>query len=40
MCFETIREKGTLWNSTLPETNIAPENAPLEKEISNGNHQF
>ena len=25
---------------TLPETNIAPENRPLEKEISIGNHQF
>ena len=25
---------------TLPETNIAPENRPLEKEIPIGNHQF
>ena len=24
---------------TLPETNIAPENRPLEKEIPIGNHQ-
>ena len=26
------------WNTTLPETNIAPENRPLEKEIPIGNH--
>ena len=26
--------------ATLPETNIAPENRPLEKEIPNGNHHF
>ena len=25
---------------TLPETNIAPENGPLEKEIPIGNHNF
>ena len=25
---------------TLPETNIAPENRPLEKEIPIGNHHF
>ena len=25
---------------TLPETNIAPENRPLEKEIPSGNHHF
>ena len=25
---------------TLPETNIAPENRPLEKEIPTGNHHF
>ncbi len=25
---------------TLPETNIAPENKPLEKEIPIGNHHF
>ena len=25
---------------TLPETNMAPENRPLEKEIPIGNHQF
>ena len=25
---------------TLPETNIAPENRPLEKEIPTGNHLF
>ena len=25
---------------TLPETNIAPENGPLEKEIPIGNHHF
>ena len=25
---------------TLPETNMAPENNPLEKEIPIGNHQF
>ena len=27
------------WN-TLPETNISPENRPLEKEIPIGNHHF
>ncbi len=26
--------------TTLPETNIAPENRPLEKEIPIGNHHF
>ena len=26
--------------STLPETNIAPENRPLQKEIGIGNHHF
>ena len=26
--------------TTLPETNIAPENWPLEKEIPIGNHHF
>jgi len=26
--------------TTLPETNIAPENTPLEKEILTGNHHF
>ena len=26
--------------STLPETNVSPENGPLEKEIPIGNHQF
>ena len=26
--------------STLPETNIAPENRPLEKEIPIGNHHL
>ena len=25
---------------TLPETNMAPENRPLEKEILIGNHHF
>ena len=25
---------------TLPETNMAPENTPLEKEIPIGNHHF
>ena len=25
---------------TLPETNVAPENGPLEKEIPIGNHDF
>ena len=25
---------------TLPETNMAPENNPLEKEIPIGNHHF
>ena len=27
-------------NMTLPETNIAPENRPLEKEIPIGNDHF
>ena len=26
--------------TTLPKTNIAPENRPLEKEIPIGNHHF
>ena len=26
--------------ATLPETNIAPENGPLQKEIPIGNHHF
>ena len=26
--------------TTLPETNIAPENNPLEKEIPIGNHHY
>ncbi len=26
--------------NTLPETNIAPENRPLEKEIPIGNHHI
>ena len=26
--------------NTLPETNIAPENGPLEKEIPIGNHHL
>ena len=26
--------------STLPKTNMAPENRPLEKEIPIGNHRF
>ena len=30
-----------LWTKhTLPETNVAPENRPLEKEIPIGNHHF
>ncbi len=28
------------WTYTIPETNIAPENSPLEKEIPIGNHNF
>ena len=28
------------FTTTLPETNIAPENEPLEKEIPIGNHHF
>ena len=27
-------------SNTLPETNMAPENNPLEKEIPIGNHHF
>ena len=30
----------SLQECTLPETNIAPENRPLEKEIPIGNHHF
>ena len=30
---------GSFWG-TLPETNIAPENRPLEKEIPIANHHF
>ena len=29
-----------LGTTTLPETNVAPENRPLEKEIPIGNHHF
>ena len=29
-----------LVKDTLPETNIAPENRPLEKEIPIGSHHF
>ena len=32
--------KGRMLSSTLPETNMAPENNPLEKEIPIGNHRF
>ncbi len=32
--------QGFLRRSTLPETNIAPENGSLEKEIPIGNHPF
>ena len=31
---------GLIFLITLPETNIAPENNPLEKEIPIGNHHF
>jgi len=31
---------GEAKRATLPETNIAPENRPLEKDIPIGNHQF
>jgi len=31
---------GFLFKPTLPETNIAPENGPLENEIPIGNHHF
>ena len=31
---------GDFLDITLPETNIAPENEPLEKEIPIGNHHF
>ncbi len=30
----------TMKPCTLPETNMAPESNPLEKEIPIGNHQF
>ena len=32
--------KSATTNITLPETNMAPENRPLEKEIPIGNHHF
>ena len=35
-----IVESESNWYFTLPETNIAPENDPLEKEIPIGNHHF
>ena len=48
LCFDVTTKKKTydfeyLYNMfwpTLPETNIAPENEPLEKEIPIGNHHF
>ena len=33
-------ERSKFEDTTLPETNIAPENDPLEKEIPIGNHHF
>ena len=34
------KERITQKRVTLPETNIAPENRPLEKEIPIGKHYF
>ena len=36
LCFSFF----VLTDVTLPETNVAPENRPLEKEIPIGNHHF
>ena len=37
----SLKVKGeTVDGTTLPETNIAPENRPLAKEIPIGNHHF
>ena len=33
------KPRGNVWD-TIPETNVAPENRPLEKEIPIGNHHF
>ena len=38
--FSGFQRKMNEWMNTLPETNIAPENWPLEKEIPIGNHHF
>ena len=35
-----LEDRGFLENHTLPETNIAPENRPLEKEIPIENRNF
>ena len=37
-CPSPLEVQGESWWVTLPETNIAPENRPLEKEIPIGNH--
>ena len=37
---KSIAVKAFVTSFTLPETNIAPENRPLEKEIPIGNHHF
>ena len=45
-CFTSKKKNGGFFpddfsfSITLPETNIAPENEPLEKEIPIGNHHF
>ena len=39
-CNSRIRTFKRICVSTLPKTNIAPENRPLEKEIPIGNHHF
>ena len=40
--WESVRwaQKQVINEITLPETNLAPENRPLEKEIPLGNHNF
>jgi len=40
MIFHLFNTPLFLGEATLPETNIAPENEPLEKEIPIGNHHF
>ena len=38
--FNIQKDDGVSSKLTLPETNMAPEKNPLEKEIPIGNHHF